>query len=157
MQKVSKDSNYAKLEGGGGASKFWWTKDFGFEKIQSGSTGTRWSFFACFVVYQSMFYTNNYILSWSHYVLAMKPGTWINQSNTNLKVQYSRFENFTTCLVDIKTITWKFRILNSKYFRVIYSWSLYFLKKVGYFLIFYYFCMFVNKHFICFGCLYLKK
>ena len=36
--------------------------------------------------------------------------------------------------VYIKTISWKFCILNPKRSRVIYLWNLVFLKKVGYFL-----------------------
>ena len=52
-----------------------------------------------------------------------------NQRYTNADLKFSLYVR-----VNIKTISWKFRILNPKNSPFIYSWSLYFSKKVGYFL-----------------------
>ena len=56
--------------------------------------------------------------------------------------------------VHIKTIPWKFCILNPRNSRVIYTWSLcFFLKNRLLFNKFYCFSMFVNKHFISRECI----
>ena len=57
----------------------------------------------------------------------------------------------------MKTIPWKFRIVNPKNSGVIYPWNLFFfIKSRLIFKIFYCFCMFVNKHFINRGA-YISK
>ena len=51
-----------------------------------------------------------------------------------LKVHNTDLKMSLYVWVHLKTIPWKFRILNTKNSLVIYPWSLYFPQKVGYFL-----------------------